>query len=305
MPDFDVAIIGGGPSGLVAARYCLHGQLSTAMFTPDLGGKVNYPFALRDLEPENVIWGAQLVAQFEQQVGAHEKLRHFRQQVTRITRDADGIFQIHLPGGEQESSKTVIIATGAAPQRLYVDGELRYWGRGVSFSAVSHAPYFENRDVAIVGGGRRALVATLELAHIARHIYLIAAKRQMAEMPEATMVRQHRNVSVFSGWEVQAVVGDDFVTGIDLVGLNGETRHLAVEGVFIEFALLPNNELVRGLTDLDEEGHVIINKNCETNVPGLFAAGDVTDIYAEQVMVAVGEGAKAGISAWEYIATHH
>ncbi|MEX1021235.1 MAG: FAD-dependent oxidoreductase, partial [Litorilinea sp.] len=199
-----------------------------------------------------------------------------------------------------------IIATGAAPQRIYVAGEKEYWGRGVSFSAVSHAPYFAGHDVAVIGGGRRALIAALELSPICRHVYFIAANAQTLEtIPEMQRVRDQSNISIFNNWEVQQIAGDEFVTHIGLVGTNGETRQLAVEGVFVEFALLPNNEMVRGLVELDNDGHIRIDQRCATDVPGLFAAGDVTNIHAEQVLVAIGEGAKAALSAWEYLAIRH
>lgn len=304
MKTYDVVIVGGGPAGLVAARYCQHAHLSTAIVTPDLGGKIHYPFDLRDYHPENTIWGASLVAQFEEMLAAAAEVSHIDQQAGRIQRCDNGHFRIGIIDGEPIEARTVIVATGAAPQRLYVAGEKEYWGHGVSFSAISHAPYFAGRDVAVIGGGRRTLVAALELAGIARRIYLIAAQpHAMAELPEAARVREHENVTLFADWEVQEVVGDDYVTGVTLVGGNGETRQLHVDGVFVQMALLPNNELVRDLVALDQDGHIIVNHRCETNVPGLFAAGDVTNIQSEQVLVAIGEGAKAALSAWEYLAT--
>lgn len=304
MTAYDVVIIGGGPAGLVAAAYCLHAHLNAAILTPELGGKVNYPFALRDFKPENVVWGAQLVAQFEQMLESAQEVPHLAYQATAIEQAEDGHFILHIRDQASIQARTVIIATGAAPQRIYVEGEREYWGHGVSFSAISHAPYFAGRDVAVVGGGRRTLVAALELAQIARQVYLIAARPQaMAELPEATLVQALPNVTLFSNWEVQAVMGDDFVTAIQLVGVNGETRQLAVEGVFIQMALLPNSEVVRALVELDDDGHIIVNHRCETSVPGLFAAGDVTNIQSEQVLVAIGEGAKAALSAWEYLVT--
>ena len=106
---------------------------------------------------------------------------------------------------------------------------------------------------------------------------------------------------IFRDWEVQQVVGDQFVTGLALVATNGETRLLAVDGVFVELGLLPNNDLVHDLVELDNEGRVIVNHHCETSIPGLYAAGDVTNVYAEQVPVAVGEGVKAALSAWSYL----
>jgi thioredoxin reductase len=301
---YDVAIIGGGPAGLVAARYCLHGHLATALVTPELGGKVNYPFVIRGMEAVDSVWGAQLIHECETVVAGAPEVNHLREHATQLVRLPDGGFQIKLAGNTTIQASTVIIATGAAAQRLYVAGEKEYSGRGVSFSAVSHAHYFKDRMVAVVGGSQRTLVAALELAEIARHVYLILARPQaMEELPAAPLLRRLRNVTPFIGWEVQQIYGDDFVSGMSLVGTNGETRQLAVDGVFIQFGLIPNNELVRDLLELDEGGYIPINHHCETRMPGLFAAGDVTNIQSEQVLVAVGEGAKAALSAWTYLVT--
>lgn len=314
---YDIAIVGGGPAGLVAARYCAHARLNATIIAPGLGGKVNYPFALRDLQPDNVVWGAQLVAQFEQIVQNTPGLPHIAQEASKIEYHKNGQensqFTIHLADGTTVQSRAIILATGAAPQRLYVEGEKELWGHGVSFSAVSHAPYFAGRDVAVVGGHRRTLIAALELAPIARQVYLIASLPQaMSQLPEAEQVLALPNVTSFINWEVQAILGDSYVTNISLVGLNGETRQLPVDGVFVQMGLLPNNEVVRDLVDrhdgprieVGEEGHIIVNQRCETSLPGFFAAGDVTNIHTEQVLAAIGEGAKAALSAWEYIVTH-
>jgi alkyl hydroperoxide reductase subunit AhpF len=305
MAEYAVAIVGGGPAGLVAARYALHAQIPVALVAPGLGGKVNYRFALRGMPPVDTVWGAGVVREFEEYVG--ENLRDFiQQETTRIERLADGRFRIRLADGASLDARTVILTTGASPQRLYVPGEREFTMNGVSYSAISHAPFFRERDVAVVGGGERALVATLELATLARQVYLIAANPQaMAELPAGRRVLKHPKVSVFRHWEVQQIVGDSFVEGINLVGANGETRFLAVEGVFVQFSLMPNIEMVRGLVELDHNGHVIVNELCETSVPGFFAAGDVSSVHAEQVMVALGEGAKAALSAWQYLATNN
>jgi thioredoxin reductase len=283
-----------------------------------LGGRVNYPFALRDQHPTNVVWGAQLVAQFEQIVLDAKDLKHIVQEVTKISlteraqedasRNKARHFALKMADGNMLETRSVIVATGAVPQRLYVEGEKEYWGQGVSYSAVSHAPFFAGRDVAVVGGHRRTLIAALELAPIARQIYLSAAlPLAMSQLPEAESVLALSNVTSVFNWEVQAILGDAYVTGISLVGVNGETRQLAVDGFFIQMALLPNNELIRDLIDLievGEDGHILINQRCETSLPGLFAAGDITNIHTEQVLAAMGEGAKAALSAWEYLATH-
>ena len=305
MADYAVAIVGGGPAGLVAARYALHAQIPVALVAPSLGGKVNYRFALRGMPPVDTVWGASVVHEFEGFVAEHPQV-FIQQETTKIERLADGRFRIRLADGASLDARTVILTTGASPQRLYVPGELEFTMNGVSYSAISHAPFFRDRDVAVVGGGERALIASLELATLARQVYLIAANPQaMAELPAARRVLKHPKVSVFRHWEVQQIVGDGFVEGINLVGANGETRFLAVEGVFVQFSLMPNIEMVRELVELDHNGHVQVNELCETSVPGFFAAGDVSSVHAEQVMVALGEGAKAALSAWQYLATNN
>lgn len=304
MNEYDLVVIGGGPSGLAAAAYGLHAQLSVAMVTPDLGGKVSYPFALRTLPGRDTVWGASLVHELEMRV-RNELEHHYATQAKAMQALGDGRFQVELDGGEILLSDSVIVATGARPQRLYVPGEGEYWGRGVSFSAISHAPFFSKRVVAVVGAGPRAINAVLTLAPLVERIYLIVTSgSELSDSPAAALALNHPKVVAFRGWEVQQVSGDDFVTALDLVGVNGEIRSLEVEGVFVQLGLIPSNSLVRGLADLDSEGHVRINENCETSRPGLFAAGDLTTVHAEQVPVSLGEGAKAALSAWSYLAVN-
>ncbi len=304
MAEFDLVIIGGGPAGLTATVYALQAQLKVALIAPTLGGKVSYLFALRDLPTTETVWGAELVRQFETRVEAARE-HHIAKEVTSIKQNEGGGFEIKLADASLVNARAIIFCTGAHPQRLYIEGEKEFWGSGVSFSAISHAQFFKGRNVAVVGSGERALVAVLELAALANQVYFILArKRELADIQLAEQVLRHPKITTFQQWEAQRIFGDKFVTGIDLVGANGAVRTLNVEGVFIELALLPNVELVRELVALDEEGHIIINQRCETSIPGFFAAGDVTNVHAEQVPVAIGEGAKAALSAWAYLARH-
>jgi len=209
-----------------------------------------------------------------------------------------------LENSELVSARSLILCTGARPQRLYVPGELEFMGHGVSFSAASHAQFFRNRNVAVVGG-ERALDAALKLAAIAKQVYYILAHE--SELSPSALVEKalsEPKIVIFREWEVQQILGDQFVTHLGLVGLNGETRSLAVDGVFVELGLLPNNEIVRDVVELDEAGRIVVNNHCETSLPGIFAAGDVTNVYAEQVPVAIGEGVKAALSVWSYLAAH-
>jgi thioredoxin reductase len=304
MAEYELIIIGGGPAGLAAAAYALHAQLPVALIAPDLGGKVTYPFALRDMPARDTVWGASLVRELEMRV-RNNLDHHINADVKQLERMPDGSFTVHLSAGAPHTARAIVLATGARPQRLYVPGETEYWGRGVSFSAISHAPFFQDRTVAVIGAGSRAVKAVLALAPLARQIYFIISRAQeLQNTPAANMALTHPKVLAFRNWEVQQIEGDEFVRTIDLVGANGEIRVLDVEGVFIQFGLVPNNSLVRDFVALDEDGLVKINQRCETNVPGLFAAGDLTNIHAEQVPVSLGEGAKAALAAWEYLALH-
>ena len=299
--EYDVLIIGGGPAGLAAASYALQAQLDVALVSSTLGGKVSYPFQLRGLPAVESVWGADLVHQFE--AFAEAKLTTLLPyEVKRVVHCRDGSFQIALENTDLIVARALILCTGAQPQRLYVPGEQELFGRGVSFSAISHAQFFRKRNVAVVGG-ERALQAVVKLASIANRVhYIVPQARQIDDSALAEAVLSHPKVSIFRDWEVQQIVGEQFVSALNLVAANGETRALRVDGVFVELGLLPNNELVRYLVDLDHEGRIIVNHQCETSVPGLFAAGDVTNVYAEQVPVAVGEGVKAALSAWSYLA---
>lgn len=299
---FDAVVLGGGPAGLAAAAYLLYAHLNVALVSPDLGGKVTYPFALRDVPNQDTVWGAGLVHELAQRVAA-ELQHHVRDTVDSVQRLDDGAFRLVLASGDTIESTTVVVCTGVRAQRLFVAGEAEYWGKGLSYSAISHAPLFAGRDVAVLGGGERSIAALQILIPLAAHIDYIEARPQpVADRAQADAILSHPRVNVFRGWEVQQVVGDDFVTGIDLVGINGEVRTLPAEGIFVQFGLLPNNGAVRTLVELDQSGHIVIDENCATSTPGIFAAGDVTTVYAEQVPVSIGEGAKAGLSAWQYVA---
>lgn len=299
---YDLVVIGGGPSGLAATSYALHAQLKVALVAPDLGGKVSYPFALRDVPTRDTVWGASLTHDFEQRV--RESNVHIAATVSAIQPQENGDFDIELEGGTWLRSRALIMSTGARPQRLFVPGESDFWGKGLSYSAISHAPFFQDRKVAVIGSGDRAVNAVLALAQIASKVFFIVGRGvELESSPAWELALRHPKVLPFHDWEVQRIAGDDYVTALDLVGVNGEIRSLDVEGVFVQFGLLPNNSLVRSLVDLDREGHIVINERCATTLPGLFAAGDVTSVHAEQVPVSLGEGAKAAIGAWEYLVT--
>lgn len=301
MTTYDLAILGAGPSGLAAASFALTAHLNVVLIAPDLGGKVNYSFALRNQAASVGAPGADMVKRYREHVANHTEclLRHSIQQVIpegdlfKIITDAD-------PEGNV-IARSLIVATGAEPQRLHIPGESEYWGRGVSFSAISHAPLFRDHNVVVMGHGDRFLVAGLKLAHIARHVYLLPTMNFDESEQRITLLQEHPRVEFMSGWQLTAIRGDEYVTEVTITR-EYEIKTLAVEGVFIERGLSPNRNFIRDVVEFDPEtGQIPINQRCETSVPGLFAAGDVTDIHAEQIPVAIGEGIKAANSAWEYL----
>ncbi|MCB0125100.1 MAG: FAD-dependent oxidoreductase, partial [Caldilineaceae bacterium] len=263
MSLYDVAIIGGGPSGLAAATYTTGFQLSTVILAPDLGGKVNYEFRLRDQAKSTPIWGLETVHVFEKNVKA-EQVEHKTTQVSQVAKTEDGTFRIALETGDDVLARAVIVATGAKPQRLYTPGEQEYWGKGLSFSAISHAPFFVDRTVAVVGNTERTQIAILQLATVAKHIFWISSTTHEASDEKLRQLENHPKVTPMYGWEVQRVLGDEYVSAVEIAA--GYTiRELPVDGVFVEMGLIPNIEFVRGLIDFDPEtGHIPVNQRCET-----------------------------------------
>lgn len=302
MSVYDVAIIGGGPSGLAAAAYTAGFQLQPVLIAPTLGGKASYEFKVNGQYYPTPIWGLETVRLFEKHVQS-QMIAHQADEVFKVRKEASNGFTVELVNGTVIEARSVIVATGAKPQRLYVPGEQEYWGRGVSFSALSHAPIFRGRDVVVVGNGERTQVAILKLANLAHHVYWLSTTTHEGTAARLRQFENHPKVTPLFGWELQRIIGGDCVTAVE-IATDYATREVTTDGVFIELGLLPNIEFIRGLLEFNPEtGHVPVNQRCETALPGLFAAGDVTDVYAEQITVAIGEGVKAAISAWEYLVT--
>lgn len=299
----DMLVIGGGPAGLAAAAYGLHLRLNVAMVAPEIGGKTAYTFNIRGLNDVSMVHGVELVQTFAAQVENADNTHDPR--LVETLRLARRGFTAGLSDGSEILARSVVIATGARPRRLYVPGEEAYWGRGLSYSALSHAPLFAGRDVAVVGSGVEAQVAALELARIAGQVHLIARHQNELAGPYSQLITTTDRISVYLGWEVERITGDDYATGITLLGRDGASRTLPVEGIFVELGLLPESDFVRGLVELDERGRILVDQRTRTSQPGVFAAGDVANVYAEQVPVAIGEGVKAARACWEWIATQY
>jgi thioredoxin reductase len=221
--------------------------------------------------------------------------------VTKVM-PAEKNFVVDTVRSDRYEGRTLIVATGAKPQRLNVPGEARLTGYGLSYSATTHASLFLGKDVAVVGQGRRAQWAAADLARKAHRVYLLAHE-PLPDAPLVHRLRQMQNVEIAEGVTVREVCGERFVEGIVVATPEGEERQMPVKGVFVKLPRTPNSGLVREWVDCDERGHIIVDVYCATSWPGVFAAGDVTHV-SEQALVHIGEGAKSAISAYRYLLMH-
>ncbi len=296
---YDLIIVGGGPAGLTAAIYAIRKRLNVYLISQDLGGKTNYRMELQDSEDHQIIRGVDVVEKFWRELDYLEFARHL-ERVSTIDKER-GIFHVKTIGGKSFQARSVILATGSRVKQLGVPGEDRFIGRGLSYSAISHAPLFLGKRCVVIGDSDLALRAVTELASVAETVHLVAHTAGALETPLVNRLATGLKVVVWERYGVKEIQGDNYAERVIIETPEGTRSELEVDGVFVELGLIPNSDSVQGLADLDEHGRVIVDNVNRTTCPGLFAAGDVTNAYAEQVLIAVGEGAKAALSAYDYL----
>jgi alkyl hydroperoxide reductase subunit F len=296
---YDLIVVGGGPAGLTATIYAIRKRINVLMVSRDLGGKTNFRLALPWIEDYQVIRGLEVVNKFRSELEYLDFARHM-EPVDKIQKTEDGFSLITRGGGELET-KAVIIATGAKQLRLKVPGEKEFMMRGLCYSALSYAPLFIDRTTIVVGDGDLAIRSAAELATIAERVYLVCGENNELSSLIGKKLNEKENVTILEGHEVIEVKGDEFARSVLLKDPEGNITDLQADATFIEMALTPNSQMAAELIELDDQGRIVVDcANC-TNVPGIYAAGDVTSGFAEQVLIAVGEGAKAALSAYEYL----
>lgn len=298
----ELMIIGGGPAGMTAAVYAARKRIDIVMISEDIGGQVATTFGIQNYPGFSYITGPELVNLFRAQMNQFEIEKHLGEKVIKLfKRDGQAVALTH--SGKEFTARAVIIASGARPRKLEVRGEDKYRGKGVSYCATCDAPLFADATVAVVGGGNSALSAAFELSRIASQVYLISRRPWRAdEAPLIEGVKGARNIIPYVGYVVQEIEGDELVKKISIKSRETEERkELAVEGVFIEIGLAPNSDFAKELVKTNERGEIIVDCDTFTGIPGVFAAGDVTTIKDKQIVIAAGEGAKAAMSAFEYL----
>lgn len=296
---YDLIVIGGGPAGLTAMVYAIRKRLNVLLISPDLGGKTNFHLELPDQEQYQVIRGAEVVDRFKSEL-EYLNFTRVMERVDRVTHD-DGAFTVHTSSGSELDARAVIIATGARQQWLNVPGEREYLSRGLCYSAISYAPLFIGKKTVVIGDGDLALRAAGELATVAQHVHVVGPTSEVLKSPLGQKLQRSRNVTILKDHKVSRILGNGYCNRVIIRDQNGGEFDLHTDGAFVEMALQPNSQAVTELVDLDPQGRIKINSLNQTSKPGLFAAGDVTTICTEQVLVAVGEGAKAALSAYDYL----
>jgi thioredoxin reductase len=295
---YDLIVLGGGPAGLTATVYALRKRLNVLMITGDLGGKTNYRLQLPFVEKHLVITGEEVVSRFANEVDYLEFARVFDK--AEEVKKVKGGFEVTTRGGETYQAKALIVATGALGRLLNVPGEKQYMMRGLCYSAVSYAPLFIDREVVVIGDTKLAIRSTAELASIAKKVTLVAPTPGELDTAFGKKVLASPNVEMLEGFQVEEVLGDEYARRI-LINKNGKQQELEADAFFVEIELVPQSHLIADLVDLDELERIVVDCSNKTSTDGIFAAGDVTNVVAEQVLIAVGEGAKAALTAYEYI----
>jgi thioredoxin reductase len=296
---YDVIIVGGGPAGLTATIYCARKRLEALLITKDLGGKTNFRLQLPFVQHHQIITGEEVVNRFVSQIEYLDFLYTF--DVAEDIHAEKDAFSVKTRQGSTYQTRALIIATGARAQMLNVPGEREFMMRGLCYSAVSYAPVFLDRKVAVVGDRNLAMRSAAELAQHAEHVFVVAPTVGQLESPLGRQLQQAANVTVLAGRRVQEVRGDRYARSLVVIRDDGAVEELTVDGIFVEQDLIPNSKMVANLVNLDEKGRIRVDAQNRTSRPGVFAAGDVTDTYGEQVLVAIGEGAKAALSAYDYL----
>jgi NADH-dependent peroxiredoxin subunit F len=297
---YDVVVVGGGPAGLSAAIYTARQGLATAVVAGELGGQARWASQIENYLGFELIAGSDLAGHFRAHVNSFD-IDTFEGQYVHALVPADEFFEVYSREGLRLSGRATIIASGRAPVRLAVPGEKELLGRGVSYCATCDAAFFRGRPVAVVGPGEAAAEAALQLTALDARVVLIS--EQPLRVPESLLAKlaSDPHVEMRSGQRVTRIEGKQQVTAIALRDSADQEVTLPVDAVFIEGGSIPAEEFTGGLVQVNEAGEIAVDRNLMTSCPGVFAAGDVTDELGKQVIIAAGDGARAGVAAARWL----
>lgn len=293
----ELIIIGGGPAGLAAAAYAVRKRMDALFISRRLGGRTNRRLLLPWVEDYEVIVGEETIRRFSTQLDYLDYMR-VRATVTEI-RPVEGGFEV-VAGGQNYAARAVILATGARGQMLDVPGEREFEMKGLCYSAMTYAPLMVDKRVIVIGERMMAVRAVAELSRIATQVTLIAESAGDLDTPPARAVLNAENVGVCRPARVLEVLGDEYARAV-VVEVSDHRDEIEADAIFVEKALIPNSDLVAGLVERDEQGFIRVDARNRTSMPGLFAAGDLTTASSFQVLMGLGDGERAALSAFDYV----
>ncbi len=300
--QFDVVVVGAGPGGASAAIYSARKGLKTAIIAEKIGGQVQDTKGIENLISVKYTEGPQLAAQLAAHLSDYpiKFLEH-----RRVKSVGSGeLKKIELESGEYLETKSLIVATGAKWREMGIPGEKEYLGRGVAFCPHCDGPYFKGKDIAVIGGGNSGVEAAIDLAGIVKSVTVFEFMPTLkADKVLVDKLESLPNVTVVKNARTNRVIGDNGkVVALEYEDrTTGELRNLDLEGIFVQIGLVPNSAFIKDVVETNKLGEIVIDGKCRTNVAGIYAAGDVTTVPYKQIIIAMGEGAKAGLAAFEDI----
>lgn len=297
--EHDVVVIGGGPAGAAAAIYSVRKGLKTALVAEKFGGQVQDTKGIENLISVTYTEGPQLTAQLNKHVTSYpvKMLEHRR--VQKIDKESN---TIHLESGEYLKAKSIIITTGAKWRELNITGEKEYLGRGVAYCPHCDGPYYKGKKVAVIGGGNSGVEAAIDLAGIVSEVILFEYNDQLkADQVLVDKLKSLTNTKIITSAKTRQVLGNgQKVTGLEYTDRKTEKEVIeTLDGIFVQIGLLPNSQFAKGLVDTNQFGEIIVDNKGRTSSPGIYAAGDVTTTPFKQIIIAMGDGAKAALTAFE------
>ena len=302
---YDLIIIGGGPGGVAAGIYAARKKMKTALITDTFGGQSLVSNGIENWIGTKSISGFDLAKNLEEHLRAQTGIDIMDGDlVASVVKKDDGTFGVTTKNGKTLETKYILLTSGSRRKRLGVPGEDKFDGKGVVFCTTCDAPLFGGKTVAVVGGGNSALEGVEDLLQYASKIYLFVRSEILRGDPVTQeKVKSHPSVEILWNSVIEEIKGETFVNGLRYKDVKtGESKDLALEGVFVEIGLVPNSDFVKDLVKLDDFGHVIVDhKTQQTSCPGIWAAGDVSDVLYDQNNVSVGDSIKATLNVYDKI----
>ncbi len=300
---YDIVIIGGGPGGVAAGVYAARKQMKAVIIADRIGGQSTVSATVENWIGDISLKGAELAEKLEAHLRAQEGLEIVQPaRAQRLTRNDDGTFTVETEDGVSYHTKTVLLATGGRHRHLDVPGEEKFKGRGVVYCSTCDAPMFRDKETAVIGTGNSGLEAVEDLLPWAKHITLISHNDEITGDPVTfDRIMASDKVDVLYNANTTEIMGEVLVSGLRYADtVTGEEKELPVQGVFVEIGVVPNTDLVQGLVEMTDYGHIIVDHgNGATSVPGIFAAGDVTHQPYRQNNIAAGDAIKATLAAYD------